>query len=171
MAAQPDIVTIIDMEDDSDTDTDTVIDFVGERVAHTVIDMGDDDDDDDMDTQADTNTAQDSEDEDDRGGGMEVEELRAPEDQPFWRQVARDLWDHLLDLLENITAHGFNHLVRGEHNNTYVVVMWACAIFVAFFSSGYYIISSVHEAEQAPVATTSNRILVQVTIFSKQKCE
>ncbi len=180
MTAKKEIVTIIDMEDDSDSDT--VIDCVSERVAHTVIDMEDDDendnvnddndddndnddddnDDDDMESQADTDAAQDTEDEVDRGGGMEMEEGRVPEEGPFWRQVARDLWEHLLDLLEHITAHGFDRLIRREHNNICMVILWAGAIFIAYLSSVFYVVSSVKEADQNPVATTAGYMFSQV---------
>ncbi len=74
---------------------------------------------------------------------------------------------HLRNLLENITAHGFNHLVRREDGtyNTWLVILWAGAIFMAFFASGYYIVSSVKEADSNPISTTSGYTNLQVRAF------
>ncbi len=214
MAASKDAVIIIDMEDEDDEvdndvkiqmeamtddevdqgDTDTVIDFLDDKVAETVFNKEDED-------HVPTDAAQDTEKEDKTGIGIDTSEERESaqetegedrtgigtdgdqerdaemEDQDeeeeeagFAMQVAIELWEHLRDLLEDFTAHGFNHLFRRERDGTYncgKIIMWALAIFVAYFASTYYTIASVQEANRNPIASTSGYFTVEVRYEAK----
>ncbi len=197
MASAKDTVIIIDMEDDEEEDknvkiemeadaadgqgdTDTVIDFLDQKVAETVIDIEDEDamdagqhtDAEDRtgigtDDDGEGDATQDAEGEDRTGIGTDADqegdaEVRAEEEGQeerevgFARQVAVELWEHMRDLLEDFTAHGFNHLFQRERDGRYnkrKIIMWALAIFVAYFASTYYTIASVQEAERTPIAT------------------
>ncbi len=209
MAAQKEIETVIDIEDESDDDSDVVIDNVGKAVAEIIIDMGDDKDDDEVKARKDAEgtemrrrrrgeqrdvkrdvkveTGQDDEggaDDDEEGEANDEEDAADDEgdandneedadDEGLAREIMRALWEHLRQLLENFTAHGFNHLLIRREDGTYnvwMIVMWAGAIFVAFFASAFYIASSVREAEKNPIIQTIGYIRAQVRQFGDYGC-
>ncbi len=153
MAEPKSIETIIDMEDE----IDAIIDDVGKRVAETIIEI-DLENEEDLDEQTDKDENRDTGGENDDEFQMAVEEQGEPDNEEGEEVgMARWMWNHFKDFLVNTTAHGFNHLVQRREDGTYdkgMIIFWAVAIFVAYFASGYYVVSSVHEAEKTPFATT-----------------
>ncbi len=166
--------TVIDMKDDDDTDAGdhtegqdrTGIGTDGDRQREAVQDIDKEDrtgigTEEDREGEAEVKAEEEGQDEaadddEDEEDDDEEEEEEEEEEAGFAMQVAMELWEHLRDLLEDFTAHGFNHLFRRERDGRYnwrKIVAWSLAIFVAYFASTYYTIASVQEADRNPITT------------------